>query len=66
MRGEDGGLVMETRPRTIGHDPSLGDQREREDRRERQEISMTAGITKCFGDSWGIILDNCKSRKEIS
>ena len=41
---EDGGLVMETLPRTIGHDPSL-----EEDRERRQEISMTAGITKCAG-----------------
>lgn len=63
MGGEGRRLVMETQPRTIGHDPSLGDQRERTG--ERQEISMTEGITKCW-DSWGIIPDNCKSRKEIS
>ena len=35
--GEDGGLVMETRPRTIGHDPSLEDQRERGQERETRE-----------------------------
>ena len=33
---EDRRLVMETQPRTIGHDPSLGDQRERTGERDKK------------------------------
>ena len=44
----------------ISHDPSLPP-----DQRPGKEISITAGITKCR-DSWGIVRDNWKSRKEIS
>ena len=64
--------MREEREEDIGHgDPAQDDwsrsfiRREEPERGQRQEISMTAGITKC-GDSWGISPDNCKSRKEIS
>ena len=45
----------------ISHDPSLPP----DQRTPSKEISITAGITKCR-DSWGIVRDNWKSRKEIS